>query len=88
MSSVWQFLDSQMAIFRRVRWSTMDVSQCWKQTGSDWSQMGQIREFLRSDSVHFGSATLTHFGSKSGHRVSDYPSVTKINMVKVKETWF
>ena len=39
--------------------------------GSDWSQIGQIRDFFRSDSVHFGSASprfiifganLTQFG--------------------------
>ena len=27
------------------------------QIGSDWSQMGQIWDFLRSVSVHFGSAS-------------------------------
>ena len=29
--------------------------QIWPQSGSDWPQMRQIREFFRSDSVHFGS---------------------------------
>ena len=27
----------------------------WPQSGSDWPQMGQIREIFRSDSVHFGA---------------------------------
>ena len=30
--------------------------QIWAQSGSDWPQMGQIQDFFRSDSVHFGSA--------------------------------
>ena len=29
--------------------------QIWPQSGSDWPQMGQIREIFRSDSVHFGA---------------------------------
>ena len=29
--------------------------QIWPQNGSDWPQMGQIREIFRSDSVHFGA---------------------------------
>ena len=28
--------------------------QIWPQSGSDWPQMGQIREIFRSDSVHLG----------------------------------
>ena len=29
--------------------------QIWPQSGSDWPQMGKIREIFRSDSVHFGA---------------------------------
>ena len=29
--------------------------EIWPQSGSDWPQMGQIREIFRSDSVHFGA---------------------------------
>ena len=29
--------------------------QIWNQSGSDRPQMGQFRDFFRSDSVHFGS---------------------------------
>ena len=35
--------------------TTSDVNyghQIWTQSGSDWPQMGQIREFFKSDSVH------------------------------------
>ena len=35
--------------------STHHVYQIWPQSGSDWPQMGQIREIFRSDSVHFGA---------------------------------
>ena len=31
------------------------ADQIWTQCGSDWPQMGQIRENFRSDSVHFGA---------------------------------
>ena len=32
--------------------------QIWPQSGSDWPQMGQIREIFRSDSVHFGAPVM------------------------------
>ena len=41
--------------------------QIWPQSGSDWPQMGQIREIFRSDSVHFGA--------KSGNRAGEFRSL-------------
>ena len=35
--------------------STLHGYQIWSQSGSDWPQMGHIREIFRSDSVHFGA---------------------------------
>ena len=43
--------------------------QMWAQSWSDWPQMGQIRDFFRSDFSRFWivpfGANLTHFGPKS-----------------------
>ena len=40
---------------QRTFLSTDHGYQIWPQSGSDWPQMGQIREIFRSDSVHFGA---------------------------------
>ena len=60
MSRFWQFFDSQMAIFRRVRpvypiFCVMAGDHIWPQSGTNWLQMGQIRAFVRPDVSDFDS---------------------------------
>ena len=63
----WHFFDIQMANFRRVRWLLSDVRYLNLTTRdvkfaiqimSDWPKMGQMWDFKRSLSVHFGSNVL------------------------------
>ena len=56
-----KFLELDPTFFSICPTQTQDSShqgfQIWHQIGSDWPQMGQIWDFLKSVSVHFGTET-------------------------------